>query len=623
MRHSDLPHQIITSPTNHEFTHSCGRGIGIDQVQIFSRVCAVRCIFLLILLFWTAVNCFCQHSSTTKEIFEILSRKDHTSLVRKVDEMKRKDLHFLEWEEEDATHLIHYAEHQGDEQGIVLSILLGNNFRALSYREDFNKEEVDRAMLMARLSNNKLLLANAYWVNGWIQSNMEQFESMLVYYNAAYELFRELGVPESEYLNNIDFDISVGSYLRYNYRGCVDHCLRYYQRMNEEHSIITELQKIHVLDLMGAGYRQLGMPDSSTFYYNQLLEILAYHPDDFNETENALWTSIAGGRIGENYLDLGEIPLAIPRITKYYTESRRLGDSLNILLSGNALAHLRYNTGELQEALRLWKEILLPSNKRRMEHLSEKICRGIARVYQAQQNMDSMVYYMGQATYLRSRVDQIKYESSQKVVQQEYEFLRLSTSVQHLNTRVKSMKNTRNLSILIILLISGTIYLLQRKRTYKLKYISEVEKARSEQVQQKLNASMDQLMTLKDNLNERNNLARVLIERIRKLEQSKDASQLISEINDYILNSPEGWEKFKSTFLDIHPHFLHNLNEKSPGLSPAEIRLSLLLYLNLDNSEIANMLGISSASVSRSKSRLKQKLNLDHHESLNEFITSL
>lgn len=623
MRKEPLPPRMIVILSNKEFTSPdrC-RSFPSEKIRISVRP-GLKRIFLFILFCWSFTFGFGQPSDAVKNIYEILNRRDNTSLIRKVEELTEKGLYYTYSNLEELDELVRYAENRPDIQGKVLVLLLVNNSRIRDYRVDYSEEEIDRAMMMARMSNDKYVLANAYWIYGRIKRYLGQFEPMLVHYNAAFELYKELGVAEWEYVNNIDFDISIGFYHRYDYRKSVDYSLKCYRRMYDENSKIKGLDKLFLMDMLGAGYMGLEMPDSSVFFYERLLSVLADEQEAFDDHAKDLWTTIAEGRIGESYLDLGELSRAAPLITRYYEGSIRLNDSLNILLSGNAYAKLLYQSGEPHETLLLWKKALKQSKKKEQDHLSEKSCRGIAGVYRDEKNIDSMLYYLAQADEFRRTIDQKKYISSQDVIKQKYEFMRLTSSVRSLSTRVTYLKNSRNYAILIILLTFGSVYLFQRKRAYKLKYRSEAERAKKELAQQELNMSLDQLMILKDNLNERNTLARQLIERIRKLEQTKDTSQLVSEINDYILNSPEGWEKFKSAFLKIHPHFLYNLEGKCTGLTAAEIRLSLLLYLKLDNSEIGNLLGISAASVSRSKSRLKQKLELKTSDSLNEFIAAL
>jgi len=237
--------------------------------------------------------------------------------------------------------------------------------------------------------------------------------------------------------------------------------------------------------------------------------------------------------------------------------------------------------------------------------------------------LDSSLYYYEQASEFKRAIERKALLWNMDQVKQKYEFMRLDANVRNLNMRITTMRLVRNSIIFSIVMIFGGIYLFQRKRAYKLKYKAEMERSRKELAEQRLELSLENTALLKGNLLERNNLAQHLIKKIRRLEQSNDASQLINEINDYILISPEGWEKFKADFLKIHPYFLNNLEKKCGLLTPAELRLSLLLYLNLNNTEIAKLLGISTASVARSKSRLKQKLDLNASDSLKIFIKSL
>jgi tetratricopeptide (TPR) repeat protein len=79
---------------------------------------------------------------------------------------------------------------------------------------------------------------------------------------------------------------------------------------------------------------------------------------------------------------------------------------------------------------------------------------------------------------------------------------------------------------------------------------------------------------------------------------------------DTIILTDEDWVKFKREFTIAYPHFFDKLKQISPKITPALERLAALLFIGLDNSQIANMLGIGKDSVARTKRRLRESLQI-------------
>ncbi|MEJ7678709.1 MAG: helix-turn-helix transcriptional regulator [Segetibacter sp.] len=83
------------------------------------------------------------------------------------------------------------------------------------------------------------------------------------------------------------------------------------------------------------------------------------------------------------------------------------------------------------------------------------------------------------------------------------------------------------------------------------------------------------------------------------------------------------WQHFRNLFEQVHPGFLYRLREKFTDLSPAEIRLLMLIKLALSSREMANMLGISIESVRKSRYRVRKKLKLEEESNLEVLIQQI
>jgi hypothetical protein len=120
-----------------------------------------------------------------------------------------------------------------------------------------------------------------------------------------------------------------------------------------------------------------------------------------------------------------------------------------------------------------------------------------------------------------------------------------------------------------------------------------------------LNEFKDQVMTLRNSGKQQ--------EIVAALQQLK-SKNIITE---------KDWLEFKALFEKVHPGFLKKLFRRYPDLTQAEIRLAVLIRLNVSTKTMAGMLGISPQSVRQSRYRLRKKFDLPAGHDLNTIINSL
>lgn len=85
----------------------------------------------------------------------------------------------------------------------------------------------------------------------------------------------------------------------------------------------------------------------------------------------------------------------------------------------------------------------------------------------------------------------------------------------------------------------------------------------------------------------------------------------------------QDWENFKQQFDLVYPNYVIKIKSNFPEISQAELRLLLLLKLNLETREIAGMLGISPDTVKKTRQRLRKRLNLNEETSLEDFVRKI
>jgi tetratricopeptide (TPR) repeat protein/DNA-binding CsgD family transcriptional regulator len=89
--------------------------------------------------------------------------------------------------------------------------------------------------------------------------------------------------------------------------------------------------------------------------------------------------------------------------------------------------------------------------------------------------------------------------------------------------------------------------------------------------------------------------------------------------NQRILTDAD-WTIFKNHFQKAYPGYLLRLRNAYPLITEAEERLFLFIKLNLNNKEVAAILGISAESVKKTRTRLRKRLALDEKTSITEFV---
>ena len=102
-----------------------------------------------------------------------------------------------------------------------------------------------------------------------------------------------------------------------------------------------------------------------------------------------------------------------------------------------------------------------------------------------------------------------------------------------------------------------------------------------------------------------------------------EKQELVSNISNLAILTEEDWEKFKTLFEQLHPGFFMHLKEKVNDITIAELRMAALTRLHLTTTQISSILGISANSVYKTRQRLRQRLNLDAEENIEEVIAKI
>ena len=97
----------------------------------------------------------------------------------------------------------------------------------------------------------------------------------------------------------------------------------------------------------------------------------------------------------------------------------------------------------------------------------------------------------------------------------------------------------------------------------------------------------------------------------------------ILHLIDKNINNTDDWKFFEEAFNNADKDFLKKVKAKHPSLTSNDLKLCAYLRLNLSSKEIAPLFNISVKSVEVKRYRLRKKMNLEHDDSLTNYILEL
>ena len=104
-------------------------------------------------------------------------------------------------------------------------------------------------------------------------------------------------------------------------------------------------------------------------------------------------------------------------------------------------------------------------------------------------------------------------------------------------------------------------------------------------------------------------------------EEKKQGRRLLKKVNDIVYNENSlDWNMLYDTLNKLYKGFPDLLRIKYPELDETEVRICCLTYADLNNSEIALILGFSINTIQRKKSAIRKKLGIEGYGNIVEFF---
>ena len=362
----------------------------------------------------------------------------------------------------------------------------------------------------------------------------------------------------------------------------------------------------------------------------------------FELQRDSMGIAIINENIGSIHEDLMNYPLAHSYFKKSYRilEDSKIKAEANVL---NNISDVHRKSGNYQDSLAYTNESLGLALEINDNKLVESGYKDLSKIYTLLSKYEKVYQFKLESDIYREL--SLKNQSINQIntLQTRYLTEKKETEIQLLQEKNK-VSNARlgllfviSMAIIIVFVVLLIYYNKKRKVNQKvlkckqrmLKAELDKKKIQEKNLQKDIQLKTIALSRYSLHLAQKNKILSDLSRTLKRIAVTKniDVNQKIKDITkdiDFNLRQENEWEEFKIFFKELHPDFvkkLSNISEES--LSPSELKLGILLRLNVSSKEIASILRVTPDSVRVTRYRLRKKLPIDAKEDLVNFMLAI
>ncbi|CAL2087921.1 TPR_REGION domain-containing protein [Tenacibaculum sp. 190524A02b] len=389
-------------------------------------------------------------------------------------------------------------------------------------------------------------------------------------------------------------------------------------------------------------YSLLGNIKEKKGEYLEAIKFQKLSLNKFTQLKNKLGIAQTNINIGSIYEDLTQYNKAY----QYFLGAYHLFKNTNTFEESDVLNNIGdvyRKKGNVKESISFTQKSLIIAEKLKNTNLLESAYKDLSKAY----------FILGQ--YKKAYEYRVKSENYKEITlknqnTKQLNFLEANYSSEKKEAEIQLLKeknktNLSNQKLLIVALIgiisyisiAGYFFSKKRKEKQKLQIYKErtlqaelEKKLAQESVMKKdIETKTATLSKYSLHLSQKNKILYHISKNLKNLSErepsnyQKKIKEIAKEI-DFTIKQDNEWEGFDNLFQDIHPDFNKKLLEISTEkLSPTELKLSMLLRLNLSSKEIASILRVTPDSVRVARYRLRKKLPIEPKQELVNFMLTI
>ena len=476
----------------------------------------------------------------------------------------------------------------------------------------------EQALNEAYETGDDHLISFISWSAGEVMGLYQQIELSITYLLMANEIAESLEKKPAYYIN-LKFNLGETFFHTRQYEKCIDYIKKGLSAWPDT-SAEANFKRIRYWNTIGQAYKQLGLPDSALANYNRSIQLN-------NKINDPIWKGINAIFLGEIYLLGGDLHKARQLIqyeynVPYTSEPNVSAYGLQLLAKidllqadeNNALRHIRHSL------LLLRQSIDFPVQK--MNYL-QYAYHTAAEVFRELGNTDSFYHYTQLYGTLHDSLERVATLSNVKIAQLRINEEKNYQAVKAMQREKRTEELKRNLIIALIILLAIIGFLVLNRQKQKLKYKQKLALQEKNLAEAEVTAAKEQLQLFTQNIIDKTALIENLQRQLQNKELDTEQQKMTEELSHQTIVTEDDWNKFKSLYEKIYPGFFAKLRSKAPDITVAELRMAALTRLQLTNSQMASMLGISPDSVRKTRLRLRQRLNFPADSNLEELIAEI
>lgn len=389
-------------------------------------------------------------------------------------------------------------------------------------------------------------------------------------------------------------------------------------------------------------YALLGSVAEKQSNYNKALAYQETSLHLFKTLGDSTGLAIANENIGSIYEDLSQYAMAENYFLKALHHAKHSNPDVIINIINN-LGDSYRKTKQFTSALSYTQQALSMARTSKNSSQEESALKDLAKTYAEMGDFKQAHHFLSRQSQINEQ--ELKRHSAEIISSMQilHDVKAREAQLQLLNKQ-NQLSKVRQLAILLIALAISIIFIcvlfyLKKKKTQErtiLKYqqqLLQVDLERKTTEKQVLKREIDiQINALTNyslSLAQKN---KMLADVSRTLTHLKDRNSelikskltaLAKDIN-FSLSQQNEWTEFMQFFGQIHPNFFDKLKaEALDNLSASDLKLCMLIKLNLSSKEIASILNISPDSVRIARYRMRKKLPLDTNQKLHAYLQNI
>lgn len=488
----------------------------------------------------------------------------------------------------------------------------------------FNTDQYDKAAreynlagdIFLEAKEDSIFAADARYFAAQVYDDSNEFVNSIKSYQEAYELYKILG---DESYANYALD---GLAILYGKNGF------YKKAIHERNRILKSAKKLNDYDGMAITYGHLAKGYFDKRDYSKVRRYIDSATNivdsiEYIRQKNTLKYFLASLNINF-YLKIDSISKAAHHLNeaeKYATQTSAVDYFMNELLPYKAKVYNKQKKYAKAEAI--LKKLIAQKGQKGRESLVRDAEREIAKVYATKNNYKEAYNHL--SSYIEQEQEDnsiiknntfLYYQNQFESQRKDNEILKQETEIQLLEKDKEIATNKRKTlwTILISIIIVAILV------SY---FIWKQGKQKRDALSAKIEKNKKDLKEYTNQLLEKRKVQESLTKEIERLKEEvgeQKSTENLQDLTTVKILTNDDWYTFKEKFTNVYPNFFVKIKKKGYELTKSEERLIAMEKLYLDTNQIASMLAISNDSVTKSRSRLRKKLNAPRGSSILNYL---